>query len=824
MRWRVALQLTIGTAVVVLATLSPAPGVRASGGPAGTIATFAGGGVADGGPATSASLNGPAGVAVDSAGNLYVADYWNCRVRKVDTSGTITTVAGNGGCAYSGDGGPATAASLKYPFAVALDSSDVLYIADTWNCRIRKVDSGGTITTVAGDGVCAFSYNGSPATSSSLDRPSGIAIDTSGILYIADSGTCRVRKVDSNGVMAAVAGHAFGFCGFSGDGGPANDAMLSNPEGVAVSASGDVYIADSGNCRVRSVISGTISTVAGNGVCAFSGDGGPATSASIDYAPSLAVDSSDTLFIGDFGNCRVREVSGGTIDTAAGNGICSSSGDGGPATSASVDRPGHIGLDGLGALYIAEFSGCRVRRVDSGATISTVAGNGACGFYGDKGPAAAASLNHPWGIAADAAGNLYIVDVWNCRVRKVRSASGTIVTIAGNGGCAFAGDGGPAASASLADPIAVEASASGDLYITDSCRVRRVSSTSGTIITVAGNGVCDFSGDGGLATNASVWPSDVALDTVGNLYIADSGTCRVRKVDTAGYISTVAGNGVCGSGGDGGLATNASLGSPTGVSVDGSGNLLIAHSVGSFSDCFVRKVDTAGYISTVAGNGACGFSGDGGAATAASLDPHGVEVDASGNLYIPDADNCRVRKVDSAGYISTVAGNGVCGFSGDGGPATSASLYPLAAAVDGLGNLYITEQENNRVRVVSSGTKPAPPPSDADYDGCPDEDEQQAAPGSETLGGLRDYLNPNDYFNPTKDGQNRVDDVLVVLSQYFKDDNDPNPGQPPYAPGYNPKTDRTLLGPNPWNLGPPDGLQRVDDIVHILNQYFHDCA
>ncbi len=244
----------------------------------------------------NAALNQPYGVTPDSAGNLYIADDQNNRIRKV-SGGTITTVAGIGTMGFSGDGGPATSALLYIPHGVAADSAGNLYIADTGNLRVRKV-SGGTITTVAGNGTVSFSGDGGPATSASINIPYGVAVDSAGNLYIADTGNNRIRKV-SGGTITTVAGN--GTASFSGDGGPATSASINEPWAVAVDSAGNLYIADYANNRIRKVSGGTITTVAGNGVVGFSGDGGPATNALLGYPEGVAVDSAGNLYISDSG-------------------------------------------------------------------------------------------------------------------------------------------------------------------------------------------------------------------------------------------------------------------------------------------------------------------------------------------------------------------------------------------------------------------------------------------------------------------------------------------------------------------------------------------
>ena len=664
--------------------------------------------IGDGGPASEAQLNTPRGVAVDRAGNLYIADLSDDRIRKVDATGTITTVAGTGESGFSGDGGPATQAQLSQPASVAVDGAGNLYIADAVNHRIRKVDAMGTITTVAGTGESGFSGDGGPASEAQLNIPASVAVDGAGNLYIADLFNDRIRKVDATGTITTVAGT--GESGFGGDGGPATQAQLQPPYGVAVDGAGNLYIVDRSNNRIRKVDpAGTITTVAGTGERGFSGDGGPASEAQLRAPTGVAVDGAGNLYIVDRSNNRIRKVdAAGTITTVAGTGERRFGGDGGPASEAQLNYPLGVAVDGAGNLYIADTGNSRIRKVDATGTITTVAGTGERGgFSGDGGPATQAQLSQPASVAVDGAGNLYIADTTNSRIRKV-DATGTITTVAGTGESGFGGDGGPASEAQLNYPLGVAVDGAGNLYIADTGnnRIRKVDAA-GTITTVAGTGESGFGGDGGPASEALLnYPLGVAVDGAGNLYIADTTNGRIRKVDATGTITTVAGTGESGFGGDGGPATQAQLQPPYGVAVDGAGNLYIVDR----SNNRIRKVDPAGTITTVAGTGERGFSGDGGPASEAQLNsPLGVAVDGAGNLYIADTTNSRIRKVDATGTITTVAGTEFGGFGGDGGPASEAQLRaPTGVAVDGAGNLYIADRLNHRIRLLTLLTPPEP--------------------------------------------------------------------------------------------------------------------
>jgi uncharacterized protein (TIGR03437 family) len=350
-----------------------------------------------------------------------------CVCLSAQTSGTIQTIAGNGAQNYSGDAGPAIQAALNVPVDVSVDRSGNIFIADQFNHRIRKISPGGKISTVAGTGIAGFSGDNGPAVGAQINTPTGVFADNSGNLYIADVGNQRIRKVNAQGIITTIAGN--GNKGYGGDGGPAIDASFYNAVRVAVDPSGNVLVADQSNHRIRRITpGGIISTFAGNGVGtpatgAFSGDGGLAIDASLNNPTALAIDASGVVYIADQFNQRIRKVAlNGTITTIAGTGASGYGGDGGSAASALLNYPGGITVDAAGNLYFNDDLNYRTREISAGGTITTVAGSGMQGFSGDGGPATSAALSGNFGVALDLLGNLYIADSSNNRIREVYTA------------------------------------------------------------------------------------------------------------------------------------------------------------------------------------------------------------------------------------------------------------------------------------------------------------------------------------------------------------------------------------------------------------------
>jgi sugar lactone lactonase YvrE len=340
---------------------------------------------------------------------------------ETQVGGVIRTVAGSNTRGFSGDGGSATSAAFDQPRAAAVGPDGSVYIADTFNHRIRRVDPGGTVTTLAGTGQAAYSGDGGPASAATLHWPHGVAIDPGGSgLFIADSANHRIRRVDlASGIITTVAGG--GTAGWGGDGGPAVAALLEDPKAVWVASSGDIYIADSGNERIRRVDrSGTISTIAGTGVAGFAGDDGPAVAAQFDGPRSLAGDGAGNLYVADDNNHRLRRIDpSGVVTTVAGTGTAAFAGDGGPARSAQLNHPRGVAVDGRGNVFVADSMNHRIRMIDPAGVISTVAGCGRQGFGGDGGPATGARLFEPRGVAVSTAGHLFVADTYNDRIRGV---------------------------------------------------------------------------------------------------------------------------------------------------------------------------------------------------------------------------------------------------------------------------------------------------------------------------------------------------------------------------------------------------------------------
>ncbi len=554
--------------------------------------------VGDGGPALAALFSQTEGIAVDNRGNIYVADADNNRVRKIASDGTINTAAGNGMAGFAGDGGPARSAELNQPYGLAVDTAGNLYIADLGNARIRKVTVDGNIQTVAGGGSLAQSGTalGGPAIDAQLIAPRNIAVDPGGTLYISDFGANIVYSVSSAGNLTILAGT--GSAGFVGDGGSAVLAQLSSPAGIASATDGSVYIADSGNNCIRRVLLNVITTVFNvTGPTGVAVSGGSLYVAAGSYlgtlynsfngvtlALDLAVDASGNVYATS-GQSVFEVTNLGAMNTIAGSGSgLYFGGDNGPASFARLHTPSGIAGDSQGNKYIADTANNRIRKIAAAGDISTIAGTGAAGADGDNGPASLANLNSPQSVAVDLGNNLYIADTGNNKIRKV-TPDGIISTVLAGlnnpgfvavdaAGTVYIADTGNdrvlritaagtiSVLAQVLKPAAVMVDAGGNIWISEPTRVSKIAAA-GAFSVVAD----------GLQS-----PGGLALTPDGALLVAETGTDLIRSWTLAGGLATLGGTGVAGFSGDGGPATSAQLNSPSDLLVDANGVIWLTDS------------------------------------------------------------------------------------------------------------------------------------------------------------------------------------------------------------------------------------------------------
>ena len=661
----------------------------------------------DAGPAIRSFVQIPGALAVDPSGAVYIGQIFGA-IRRVATDGTITTIAGVGDLiligagapASTGDGGPAISAGFKEILGLALDGANNLYVSDVLGCRIRRINlQSGTIDNYAGqNGVCGTGADG-PVATTSFNVPRSLLMDSQGRLLVVDAN--RLRRIDlSAGTVTTIAGN--GTAGLTGNGGPAAQALIATPGGLAQDSSGNLYLSDPANCLVREIVAatGNLQTIAGT-TCGYSGDSGQARAAQLDAPGALLVDAGhNRLYVAESGTgSRIRgiDLNSHLITIYAGVGPAGLAGDGGQATAAQLAKPAGLAMDKNGALLVSESSN-RVRRIDPNGTVTTFAGGAT--FGGDGGQASTALL-YPWGglVASDHKGGYVVSDQGNGRIRTV-AANGVIQTVAGiDQFAASSGDGGQAVDAGLGTVRGLAVDAAGNIYF------------------VAGAGAPDSPAElRRIAPNGSVGKfgsttynggSCLGVDVARNLlYVCEAAGNRVDRVDLAtGNATLFAGSGSPGAAsgnygfaGDNGPANQALLFDPLAVSVDGNGNVYVFDQ----GNARIRKITANGSnIQTIAGNGATYSSGDGGPATSASIYTYaGVAADAAGNVFIGEGN--RIRRVDaSSGIISTIAGNGTFGLGGDGvQPALSARTAVLAFDIDANGNLLTVD--STRVRLIAN--------------------------------------------------------------------------------------------------------------------------
>lgn len=750
----------------------------------------------DGCTALSTILGSPWGQIADKQGNLYFTEFSHNLVRRVDAiTGIVTVVAGipagstNTVCAAktdgAGDGCPATQATLHEPMGLAFDPFGNLVIADYGNQLVRSINAQTNVITViagviaptasAGTAATAVPNNASPLPSglTKVGEPSYVAFDAAGNLYITTQTTQNVSVVvatngaivPSTSLMYNLAGN--GTAGYSGVNVVATTAELDNPRPITLDAAGNVYVGDFQTCDMRKITSpfqgGTlnlsgaiITTVAGTGVCSTTvTSGGQATATLFEHTEDAKIDKTGILYVsqqnspGD--SVRAINYTSGVVTTFAGNGTRGNTNEGGPAATAEINGASGVSFDYSAHTFISAYTGNTIRRVSLGNVFPQQAVGGVSASQNVIAKATQALTLQSATITPSTSTEFKVGTLTGCSIGGALALSayctvpimfqpalpglrsqqivltdsnnvsstiglsgiglapaivfspGKITTIAGNGVSGPAGASGPASSSQVDGPRGGMIDGAVNIFFADSGNnvIRRIDAVSGAISTVAGTGTSGYAGDTGAATSAQLHgPTKVAVDPAGNLYIADTGNNAIRFVDVnTGLISTIAGNGTLGYTGDGGPATAAAFSNPQGLAVDRGGNIYVADT----GNNALRFFTIGGPITTIAGNGTAGYSGDANPAGFAKLNgPMAVIVDFSGDIFIADTGNGVIREISSSNQISTIAGTqGTNSNTGDGGVATNATLSnPSDIALDAAGDLYIAS--GGVVRLVNS--------------------------------------------------------------------------------------------------------------------------
>jgi sugar lactone lactonase YvrE len=606
--------------------------------PTGVVTTLAGTpgsyGTADG-TGAAARFGGVATVAADGAGNVFVADQNNNTIRRVTPYGVVTTLAGTAGLKGSADGTGA-AARFDGPEGVAVDGLGNVFVADWDNNTIRKITPGGVVTTLAGTAGSYGSADGTGA-AARFSGPCGVAVDSAGNVLVGDEENNTIRKITSGGVVTTLAGTA-GSKGSADGVGAA--ARFSGPCGVAVDGVGTVFAADQHNHTIRKITSsGVVTTLAGTAGSSGSADGmGAAAHFRGPYG--VAVDGADNVFVADMGNGTIRKITpAGVVTTLAGSADQPGSADG-TGAAARFSYPDGVAVDVAGNVFVADQSNNTIRKVTSSGVVTTLAGTAGLSGSAD-GTGAAARFNLPSGVAVDVAGNVFVADSYNNTIRKV-TPSGVVTTLAGTAGLSGSADG-TGAAARFSGPSGAAVDVAGNVFVADTSNdiIRKIT-PSGVVTTLAGTAGLSGTADGTGAAARFNGPQGVAVDGAGNVFVADGssvffgGNNTIRRITPSGVVTTLAGRAGF-SGSADGTGAAARFNGPQGVAVDVAGNVFVADT----GNNAIRKISTSGVVTTIVGVAAPVSAGNlPGPLPASIVSPVGVAIDSStGKLYItlPDA-------------------------------------------------------------------------------------------------------------------------------------------------------------------------------------------